>query len=76
MPTALVFGALSAAGRNIVEQLSQDSEVCYIRAVDYGLKELAYLSERFKRAFEKIEYLQLNYHRSGNFYPGCYIRVG
>lgn len=65
MVTAVVFGALSCAGRHIVRQLSRDPQVTHIRAVDCSLKQLAFLSDAFKEAFEKAEYLQANYFKPG-----------
>ncbi|KAG0251950.1 hypothetical protein BG011_007300 [Mortierella polycephala] len=57
-PTVLVLGGVGFIGRNFVAHLIENGLAAEIRVVDKVLIETAYLNDRFKAVFAKVEYMQ------------------
>ncbi|KAF9177621.1 hypothetical protein BGZ51_008349 [Haplosporangium sp. Z 767] len=57
-PTVLVLGGVGFIGRNFVAHLVENGLAADIRVVDKILIETAYLNDRFKAVFAKVEYMQ------------------
>ncbi|GJJ70663.1 hypothetical protein EMPS_03013 [Entomortierella parvispora] len=57
-PTVLIFGGVGFIGRNFVAHLVENGLAGQIRVVDKVLPQTAYLNERFKSAFSKVNFMQ------------------
>ncbi|KAF9402386.1 hypothetical protein BGZ94_004945, partial [Podila epigama] len=58
LPTVLVLGGVGFIGRNFVAYLVENGLAAEIRVIDKVILQTAYLNERFKNAFEKVEFQQ------------------
>ncbi|KAI8876534.1 NAD(P)-binding protein [Backusella circina FSU 941] len=56
----LILGGVGFIGRNFVHYLLENNLVESIRVADKMLPQTAYLSEKFKKDFEKVEFKQSN----------------
>lgn len=68
-PTVLVLGGVGFIGRNFVAHLVENDLAAEIRVVDKVLPQTAYLNQRFKNAFTKVEFMQGNLSNAGTLYP-------
>ena len=68
-PTVLVLGGVGFIGRNFVAHLVENDLAAEIRVVDKVLPQTAYLNQRFKNAFTKVEFMQGNLSNAGMLYP-------
>ncbi|KAG0051811.1 hypothetical protein BGZ83_003287 [Gryganskiella cystojenkinii] len=59
-PTVLVLGGVGFIGRNFVAYLVENDLAAEIRVVDKVLPQTAYLNQRFKDAFAKVQFMQGN----------------
>ena len=57
-PTVLVLGGVGFIGRNLVAHLVENGLAGEIRVVDKVLPQTAFLNERFKAAFTKVDFVQ------------------
>lgn len=57
-PTVLVLGGVGFIGRNFVAHLVENGLAADIRVVDKALPQTAYFNDRFKAAFDKVDFLQ------------------
>ncbi|KAF9903727.1 hypothetical protein EC991_003421 [Linnemannia zychae] len=57
-PTVLVLGGVGFIGRNFVAHLVENGLAADIRVVDKALPQTAYFNNRFKAAFDKVDFLQ------------------
>jgi nucleoside-diphosphate-sugar epimerase len=58
--SCLIFGALSSVGAELVKLIVTTRQFTYVRAIDSGLLELAFLSQGYKDAFAQVDYQQAN----------------
>jgi nucleoside-diphosphate-sugar epimerase len=61
MPSALILGALTVVGVELVKVLVTSGRFSPIRAVDISLLELAEISDDYKQYFKQVEFVQANF---------------
>jgi dTDP-D-glucose 4,6-dehydratase len=69
----LILGGVGFIGRNFVHYLLENNLVESIRVADKMLPQTAYLSEKFKQDFEKVEFKQSNLINQGKFSLPLYM---
>jgi nucleoside-diphosphate-sugar epimerase len=73
-PTVLVLGGVGFIGRKFVAYLTENDLASEIRVIDKVLPQTAYLNERCRAAFERVEFMQGNLSSQGKEERGIATR--
>ncbi|RUS33798.1 hypothetical protein BC938DRAFT_483812 [Jimgerdemannia flammicorona] len=73
-PAILVLGGVGFIGRNFVAYVVENNLADTVRVVDKVLPQTAYFSERSKKTFEKVEFMQGNLINPDSI-EKCYTRA-
>lgn len=69
MVSVLILGALSFKGRTLLNLLCSMPEVTRIRAVDYSIPQLEFITPQLRSSLQKAEYVQANLRYKSSLPP-------